>query len=119
MNILQIVVAVVLVGLLVLLLDPFMVLMPPPVVMLCLVLAAALVAAFGGFVLAERAQDERELMHRLQSGRTAYLAGLAILTLGFLVQGFVEHHIDPWIAAAIAAMIVTKLLARSWSEAHN
>jgi len=117
-NALQIGVALVLVVLLVLLLDPFMLLMPPPVAMLCIVLASALVVLFAGFVLKEQVRDEREAMHRLQSGRAGYLAGLAVLTLALIVQGF-AHHVDPWIAGALAVMIVGKIVARMRAEKNS
>lgn len=118
-NLFQAAVALLLLVLMAALLDPFMLLMPAPVAMACLVAAAALVGVFAGFVLAERARDEREAAHRLLAGRAGYLAGLLILTLGFLYQGFVEHHVDAWLAAALAAMVVVKLAARFYADWRN
>ena len=108
----QIVAVILLVVFLGLLSDPFMVLMPPPVAMAVLVLAAALSAAFAGLVVAERPGDEREDAHRAAAGRAAYLAGIVVLALGLLIEGFSAHHVDPWLLGALAAMIVAKVLAR-------
>lgn len=108
-NFLHTTVAFVLVGLLVLLTDPLMYWMPPMAAMSALVAVAVLLCAWAGFVMYEKADDEREVLHRMQAGRAAYLAGIAILALGLLWQGFVEHHIDVWIAAALGCMVLAKL----------
>jgi hypothetical protein len=110
--------AVVLVVLLVLLCDPFMVWMPAGVRMLALLGAAALAFVWAGFVLYEHAQDERELLHKMHAGRVAYLSGIALLTLALVVQGL-GHAIDPWIAAALAVMVISKLAARLYSEHYQ
>lgn len=111
-NVLHIVLALVLVVLLVLLTDPFMNFMPAMGAMFSLVGATVLLIIFAGFVMFERASDEREVMHRMNAGRIAYLSGIAVLTVGLLVEGLTLHHVNPWIAGALGIMVVSKLIAR-------
>lgn len=110
-NFVHIFLAVVLVVLLVLLTDPFMFWMPSMVGMTVLFIAVIVLGIWTGFILKEEARDEREAAHRMSSGRIAYLAGLAVLTVGLVVQGF-QHHVDPWVAGALGVMVVSKLIAR-------
>ncbi|MBI5406000.1 hypothetical protein HY972_03135 [Candidatus Kaiserbacteria bacterium] len=110
--------AVVLVGLLTLLSDPFMLWMPAAAQMAVLLGAAVLVAVWAGFVMYERADDEREAVHTMHAGRVAYLTGIAVLTLALVFQGF-SDSIDPWISAALGAMVVSKLVARLHSERYR
>jgi hypothetical protein len=117
-NILQASVAVLLCGLLLLLSDPFMLFMPPIAVSLVLLGVAALMTFFAVFILYERAQDERELVHRMHSGRIAYLLGIAVLTAAFLMQG-IAHAIDPWIAFALAVMVITKVVMHIYLERNK
>lgn len=117
-NIVQISVAVLLCGLLLLLSDPFMLFMPPIAVFCVLLGVAALMTFFAVFVLYERAQDERELAHRMHSGRIAYLLGIVVLTAAFLVQGL-AHMIDPWIALTLAVMVITKVVMHLYLERNR
>lgn len=110
--------AAVLVVLLGLLTDPFMLWMPEPAQMAVLVGAAVLACVWAGFVMYERARDERELAHTMHAGRAAYLSGIAVLTLALVFQGF-AHRIDPWIAGALAVMVVSKLAARLYSDRYR
>ncbi len=118
-NYLHITVAFALAVLLFLLTDPFMLWMPPMAAMLCLLGAAALLAVWAGFVAREGAADEREALHRMNAGRAGYLAGFAVLTAGLLAQGFFEHHVDPWLAGALAVMVIAKVAARLYDEAFR
>lgn len=117
MNITAVQTALVLIflALLVLLSDPFMLFMPPAATMTALALSVVILCAWAGFVAYEKANDEREILHRMHAGRTAYLAGLAMLTLALLVQGL-SHDIDPWIAAALGVMVVAKFIGRIYFE---
>jgi len=108
-------VALVLVALLVLLTDPFMYWMPAPAQMLVLLGATVLAAFWAGFVMQERASDEREAVHTMYAGRVAYLSGIATLTLALIVQGL-NHALDPWIPLALGVMVVSKLAARLYVE---
>ncbi len=117
-NILSIGVAVVFVILLGLLTDPFMLWMPPAAGMAVLIGAAALACVWAGFVLYERGGDERDLNNRMYAGRAAYLAGIAVLTVALVVQGF-AHATDPWVSLALGTMVLVKLFARVYTEHYR
>lgn len=83
--------------------------------MLALLLVVILLILWAGFVMQETAHDEREVILKMHAGRVAYLSGLGILMLALIVQGL-AHDIDPWIALALATMVVSKLLTRLYLE---
>lgn len=116
-NTIQIGVAVVLVVLLLTLADLVPFLMPNMGQMIVLTVVAVLLLVWAGFVMYEKSGDERELVHRMNAGRVAYLSGLGFLTLALVVQGFV-HAIDPWVAGALGVMVVSKLAARTYAEKY-
>ena len=111
-------VAVAFVLLLGLLSDPFMLWMPAPAQMAALLGAAVLACIWVGFVLYERARDEREAIHTMHAGRVAYLAGVSVLTLALVVQGL-AHNIDQWVSFALAVMVLAKLMAHLYSEQYR
>ena len=117
-NIKEISIAVILLVLLLVLLNPLHFWMPSMMVLALLV--AALVAAgfFAAFILNEKAIDEREDVHRALAGRAAYLSGSAVLILGILVQS-VSHAVDPWLFIALVAMIVSKIAVRLHADTKN
>jgi hypothetical protein len=81
--------------------------------MIALLIVVVLLIIWAGFVMQESTQ--REVVLKMKSGRVAYLSGLAMLMLALIVQGF-AHDIDPWIAGALAVMVVSKLLTRLYLE---
>jgi hypothetical protein len=83
--------------------------------MVVLLIATVLICIWMGFILFERAADEREAVLKYQSGRFAYLAGIFILLVALIVQGF-SHSIDPWVPITLAAMVVVKQLTRLYLE---
>lgn len=83
--------------------------------MIALLIVSLLMLTWVGFVMKEVAHDEREVLLKMKSGRLAYLSGLAVLMLALIVQGF-THAIDPWIAIALAVMVVSKLFSRLYLE---
>jgi uncharacterized RDD family membrane protein YckC len=110
--------ALLLVVFLVLVTDPFMIWMPPFVGMLVLLTLAVLLCVWGGFVVSERASDERELSHRMYASRAAYLSGMGVLTVALIVQGL-SHHVDLFVALALGTMVVVKLSAHLYLESHR
>lgn len=117
-NKLQTLLVIVLVVLLVLLTDPFMFWMPEAALMFVLVGAAVLLSLWVGLVAHEKAVDEREVIHRMNAGRIAYLLGISFLTLALLIQGF-SHTIDPWIPLTIGIMVLSKLVAHTYLGRHQ
>jgi uncharacterized membrane protein (DUF441 family) len=108
-------IAVLLIVCLTLLSDPFMLWMPMGAQMAALLCAAVLLAIWAGFVMYERAPDEREAIHRMNAGRMAYLSGIVLLTVALVTQGL-AHDIDPWISVTLGTMVLVKLLSRFYSE---
>lgn len=80
-----------------------------------LLVVVVLMLVWVGFVMQENAHDEREVLLKMKSGRIAYLSGLGILMLALIVQGLHEA-IDPWIAIALAVMVLAKLASRFLEE---
>lgn len=117
-NLFHILTAVALVVLLFLQTDPLMYWMPSMAVMPALLVATLLACVWAGFVMNETATDEREAMHRMNAGRIAYLAGIAVLTVALFWQGM-HHASDPWIAIALATMVIVKLGARLFYESNG
>ena len=95
--------------------DPLMYLMPTMPQMLALALATAALIGWMGYVVLEKADDEREEKHRMFAGRVAYLSGLTVLTLALVVQGF-SHAVSPWVPMALAIMVVSKFGARWYAD---
>lgn len=80
-----------------------------------LLLIATLMIVWAGFILTEQSHDEREMTLTMRSGRIAYLSGLIVLTIALVTQGL-HSTIDPWVCSALAAMIVSKFVARAYLE---
>ncbi len=118
MKTLERVVAIILIILLVLIGNPFMFWMPGMVLVTVLVVITALTFVWAGFVLTEKAHDEREEWHRTHSGRAAYLSAAAVLVIALVYQGF-THTIDLWIPATLAVMIIAKLFARLYADTYR
>lgn len=110
-------VAVVLVVLAVVLVNPAGWYMSGGVAMLVLALVVAAGCAWGIFVMREGAADEREEAHRALAGRAAFLAGGAVLLLGIVLEEF-AHALDPWLVGALVAMVAAKWVARLWSDSR-
>jgi len=114
-NLKETIVTVCLIGLSVLILNPFHFWMPDMMVMCILAVTLGLFALFASFVLRENKLDEREEGHRALAGRNAFLAGAGLLTLGIVFQGY-SHTVDPWLVLALVVMIVVKIATRMWSD---
>lgn len=103
---------------LVLVINPGHIWMPDMITMslsVCLLVAFAL---FATFVFRARAHDEREHMHKLMVGHTAFLIGAGMLSISILYQSF-HHEFDPWLSATLGAMILTKLIGIIWVGKKN
>jgi hypothetical protein len=94
-------------GILALLIHPYW--MPMGLVVICIAILAALVFGLGVFVWHENPRDEREYAVIAQTGRSAYLVGGAILTVGVAVQTL-QHRIDLWLVFGLAGMVLAKVI---------
>lgn len=113
----EVVVSLALVALAILLLNPFHFWMPDMMVMTMLALTFVAFAALAVFVLRESAADEREETHKMLSGRFAFLAGSALLTLGLIIQSF-SHRVDVWLVVALAGMVIAKIATRIYGDSR-
>lgn len=81
--------------------------MPMGLVVGCIVILSLLVFGLGVFVWHESPKDEREYELTANAGRTAYLVGGAVMTIGVAVQTL-NHSVDVWLVLALAGMILGK-----------
>lgn len=112
--IIQLISAVVILGIAILFLNPGHLSMPDNMNSMLAVAMIIAFLAFAGMVLKEKSTDEREQMHALSAGRTSYLVGVTILIVAVIIQAL-SHNIDPWLVIALCAMVFTKLISRIYS----
>lgn len=112
----EVTISLVLVVLAVLLLDKFHYWMPGMTGMAVLGLLFVVFTTFAIFVLREKAQDEREMSHRMVAGRTAFLTGSTVLTLGIIKQSLNHEHVDEWLVIALIGMVLSKMIARIYAD---
>jgi len=111
----EMVISFVLVILALLLLNPFHFWMPNMIHMVILAFTLVIFALFAIFVLREKVQDERDAVHRMLSGRVAFLTGSALLTIGIVVQSL-QDAVDVWLVIVLVAMVLSKLVTRIYSD---
>ncbi len=111
----EVVIALVLMVLTVLLLNPFNFWMPDMMVVGMLGCVLVLFGLFASFILREKTVDERDNMHRALAGRNAFLSGALVLMVGIIIEGY-QHAIDPWLVVALIVMIIAKIATRIWSD---
>lgn len=109
------IVAIVAVGLLLLLHNPFNFWMPSMLEMWLSLLVCVAVIVFGVFLWREKAADEREQLHIFIADRIALLTVAGVLTIAVVVQG-INHTLDPWIGLALGALIIGKAVGQIYSK---
>jgi hypothetical protein len=112
------IIASVLIVLLVVIVNPFHLWMPTMLQMLVLIGILAAFSLFAAFVLRERVTDEREGLHRMLAGRTAFLAGAAVLTIAIIAQEL-QGALDVWLVVALVVMVLAKIGAAIYSDRNN
>ncbi len=111
MSWIEILLAMVLVGLLLFYLNPGEVFGMSHAMEMAIAACFLLVfAALAALVLGERVADEREEAHRRHAGRAAFLAGAIVLIAGFLWQMY-HPPVDPWLPIALTVMVLAKTLS--------
>ena len=108
-------IALILIVLLILFLNPFDLLMPPPFLSMLIIFLIAIFGIFAAVIWKEHARDEREQLHIMLAGRYAFLAGSTLLVIGIIIQS-VQHRIDPWLIIALVGMILVKLIGLGYSQ---
>ena len=114
----EVVLAAIILVLLVFFVNPFMGWMPDMLHYMAAGGLIVLVALFGGLVWRERASDEREELHRFIGARVAYLAGVIVLALGIVTES-ISRVPDTWLIAALAVMILGKLVGRYYARVER
>ena len=97
------------------LLNPMNIFMPDVLTMILIGIFFVLFGIFGIFLWRERSLDEREELHRMRAGHTAYLAVSTVLALGIGIQTF-SHSVDPWLVIAFAVAILAKVASVFWNR---
>lgn len=95
--------------------DPFHWFMPTYMQMILLCIFAAAFALYAGVVFREQARDERESDHLYRASRWGYLVGVVMLSAVIVVQD-VLNQLDPWMLIVLGTMVVTKLIVLRWSQ---
>jgi hypothetical protein len=111
----EILVSLVLVLLTILVLNPFHFWMPNMMHMIILALTLASFAFFAIFILREKIRDEREVAHRMLSGRVAFITGSTLLTVAIVVQAL-QDTVDGWLVIVLVSMVISKLATRIYSD---
>lgn len=113
--IIESVVATILVGLLVLLINPMHFWMPDMAHETVVVGLIIIFGLYSVFILREKAKDERDVFHRMLAARAAFFVGTLLMAIGIYV-GAQKNNIDLWLVAALVGMILTKIATRFYSD---
>jgi len=108
-------IALLLLALAILLLNPFGFFMPSAVLMTLIGLLVAAAALFAGVVWREYSGDEREVFHRMFAGRSAFIVGTSVLVVGIAIQSL-SHSVDSWLVAALVSMVLVKIIGRVYAD---
>ena len=84
--------------------------MPMGLIVVCIAALTVLVFGLGVFIWRETPHDEREYQLMAQTGRSAYLTGAAVLTIGVAVQTL-QHRLDIWLIIGLACMVLAKVIS--------
>ncbi len=103
------IISLILIGLLIFFVNPFDFLMPQQMHPLMIPLLIILFIIFAGLLWKENPGDEREQFHKFIASRFAYLAGIATLIMGIIIQS-VHHVIDPWLIIAVCITLLAKII---------
>ncbi len=114
----EIVIGIIVLGILGIFLNPTHLLMPDSVNMMLILGLILGFLGFIGLVWREQASDERDEVHIQKSGRVSFFVGMSVLVIGIVVQAL-KHDIDPWLLYALSAMVLTKLISRSFHNFRN
>lgn len=99
-------------------LTPNHLLMPNTINAMLLLSLVIAFLVFIGFIWRERSEDERDLVHIYKSGRISFFVGSSILVLGIIVQAL-QHDIDIWLLLGLFAMVLTKIISRTFHHFQN
>lgn len=118
MTVIESIISILILGILILFLNPTHLLMPESVNSMLMIGLIIAFLVFVGLIWKEKPSDERELTHIQKAGRFSFLTGCAILVVGIIIEA-AKHKIDPWLLLALSGMILTKLIARLYYNVKN
>src|SRR5690606_31922250 len=107
----ELLIGIVILGILVVLLNPTHLLMPDSINTMLVLGFIIMFLVFIGLVWREQASDERDTLHIHKSGRWSFFTGTTILVIGIVVQA-TNHDVDPWLLYALSGMVLAKLISR-------
>lgn len=118
MTALESIISLLILGILILFLNPTHLLMPDSVNAMLILSLIILFLVFTGLIWKEKPGDEREAIHIQKAGRASFLVGSAILVTGIISQAQ-KHNIDPWLIYTLSAMVLTKTITRIYNKLKN
>jgi hypothetical protein len=92
-------------------LEPFGIVMPSKAQMTAAGVLLGLLTLVIGLIWKETPADEREEAELAKRGRYALFFGLIVGSLGLTVNAL-QHKVNWWLAATVAAMIASKFIRR-------
>ena|SRR3989344_4506289 len=104
----EITVAIVIVLLLFVLINPTDLFMTTTTEMMLIVGLVLMFGLFTLFVWREKVQDERDSMLRMMADRIGFLTGSAMLIIGIVIESL-RHQLSDWLLIALASMIIAKI----------
>ena len=114
----EVIIAIILIAILVVCLNPFEIFMPPPFIKMLLVFLLVVFTIFASVVWKQRVEDERESLHRILAGHLAFLVGSTFLVVGITIQEL-NNTLDPWLVFTLVSMILAKLIGSAYSQKKN
>jgi uncharacterized membrane protein len=115
----EIILALIILILLVLFLNPLNFFMPPAFLNMMIVFLIAIFGAFIVLVWREKPKDEREKYHSMSAARLSLILGGSVLALGIIIQELFLHSLDPWLVYALGAIIFGKLIGIFYIKRKN
>lgn len=115
-TIIELTIALVFLGLVVFISNPFNLWMPHMMVTIVICILAVLFALYVGLVWREDPQDERESYHTMIASRVGYLVGVGILVSVLFIQSITGVHPDLWLLVVLGGMVIGKIIGVIYSR---
>ncbi|MDE2037848.1 MAG: hypothetical protein KGI69_01320 [Patescibacteria group bacterium] len=112
----EIAIALVLIALAALLVDPYW--MPMGMLYTLLVCFALVFGGFAAFIWRERGGDERDALIRYVAARSAYLSSVLIMAVGIISQTAAHHTVDRWLMASFIVAILAKAVGYAYGSSR-
>lgn len=111
----EVIMAGILLILSILVINPGGIWMPDMLAMCIAGIALVVFASFAIFIWRAKSKDERERLHTLLAGQYAFLLGAAVVCIGLVIQS-IRHEVDPWLAAVLTVMMLTRVASFMWAR---